>query len=156
MSLLHDTAEIIKGKGVKIEAWDTDPKSGKRIGFRATIDGQQFWISARKRIPSDGEVGVMLRLVKKAADQDTMLLIRLGNETFRRAYVLDPIAYLEYGERDTKDGSRRQRGERWINIPASWACRLSEYVDGDAAPQREPTEAERIEPDGGWFGTGGA
>lgn len=151
MSLLTDTAEIVKARGVRIERWVEDPKAGKRIGFRCTIEGTRFYVSARSRIPDDGEVGVMARLVMMASDQDAMLLIRCGNRGFREAMVLDPDAYLEHGKRSTKDSGRRKRGEQWINIPASWACRLSGYVDGDAEPQTEPTKAERIQSDGGWF-----
>lgn len=155
MSLLYDTAETLKANDVPIERWVTDPGSEKRIGFRATIDHQRFWVSARSRIPEDGDVGVMERLVRTAAnDTNALLYIRLGNAPFRRGYVLDPDAYLEYGERNTADGGRRQRGERWLNLPTSWACRLNDFVDGRNAPRTEPTEQEKKVPDGGWFQMG--
>lgn len=152
MALLDETADSLKARQIRIEAWDKDPRNGKRIAFRCEIEGSRFWVSALKRIPKNERIGVMDRLAKKAADQGGMILIRLGNRNFpREALVFHPDAYLEHGERYTADSSRKQAGERWINLPVAWGCSLQDFVDGDAEPRVQPTKREQIEPDGGWF-----
>ena len=151
-SLLNETAESLKAKGIRIESWDEDPRNGKNIGFRCGFEQTRWWVSALKQIPRNEKIGVMDRLATKAAKQEAMLLIRIGTRQWPgNSLVFHPDAYLDHGERYTADEGRKQRGERWINLPASWGCRLSGYVDGTDEPRVQPTEPEEKRPDGGWF-----
>lgn len=136
--LLHETAEQVKARGIHIEAWDRDPKTGKRIAFRATLDDETFWISARSSIPNDTDLGIMERLAKKAADQQKLILIRIGGESIRRGLVFEPEAFLQHGELETRSGERKQRGERWLNLDPEFGCRLSDYVEGRDQPHVNP------------------
>lgn len=138
MGLLQDTAGILKSRGIHIERWDRDPKTGKRIGFRATIDEHRFWISARKRIPKDEDLGVMERLAKKAADQNCLLFIRIGSRDFRKGLVFNPHAFLQHGELETREDARSRRGERWLNLDPDFACTLADFVEGRSQPLVKP------------------
>jgi len=132
--LLQATAETVKSRRIQIEAWDQDPKNGKRIAFRATIEGHRFWIAARKPIPKDMDLGVMGRLVRKAQGQDALLLIRIGGRPLRAGLVFDPDAFMEYGHLETRSTSRKRKGERWLNLGTEWACTLADFVEGRAEP----------------------
>lgn len=128
MSLIGDTAELFKAKGVPIERWYKDDNG--RYGFRVTVDGDTFYVAALSQVHKDGQISVMRRLVARAVDNDAMLLVRIRDERL----VFNPESFEQRGEERAITDERRKRGERWLHVPKDWGVDFRDYMDGKKAP----------------------
>lgn len=157
-TVLDHLYKLLSGKpGSRVTSQIEDKKTGKRIGFRATLqlnphERDQFVATGFSYLPDKPEtIGVMKKIARIGAAEDRQILVYFDDRKIDQALVFHPQAFIEYGQSEAKQEERKQRGERWLNLDRSWACSLREYADGSADPQVEPTKQEQIERDGGWF-----
>lgn len=127
-SLIGHTKELFKSRGVPIRRTYSDEQG--TYAFCVKLDGETFAVSARKS-GWNGQISVMERLVKRAADKNMTLILRVGDDLL----VFDPVAFVQHGDAQTRDAKRARRGERWLHVPLDWGCPLESYLSGHAEPQ---------------------
>lgn len=158
-SVLSELRQIIEGKprcGISSQI-DHKGSGGKRIGFRGVLqinpqERQRFVFTGFSYLPDEPEtIGVMLKLVKIALDQDRLILVYFQDQPFTRSMVFDPAAFERFGEAETKASERQQRGERWVNLPRQYSCSLRELADGDAEPRTDELPRGSPGSQQGWF-----
>jgi len=135
--LIDDTAEYWKSRGVSVRQWFKD--DGGRYGFRMRVtfhptdDPTDFFVTARSYMQTP--LGCMKKLVRRAGDEDGLLLVRAGDDAGEPAfYVFNPATILTHGRDNTADNKRASRGEQWVDFHPHWGVSLQDYVDGDSAP----------------------
>jgi len=158
-SVLSQLQQIIEGKP-RCGITDTvvhKSSGGKRIGFRGVLqlngqERQQFVFTGFSYTPEEPEsIGVMVKLVKMAMDQDRLILIYFADRKFHRSMVFDPAAFAQFGDQETKAEERQTRKERWVNLPRQYSCTLRELADGDGEPRTEELQRGSPGAEKGWF-----
>lgn len=129
MGLLTDTADWFKSRRTPIKRWFKDDEG--RYAFKVAPEGEPLYVSAVSQTHSSGEISAMRKLVERAKDRDTMLLIRVRDDFL----VFDPDAFTKRNREGTIRDDRRKRGERWLRVPKDWGVPFREYMDGTADPR---------------------
>jgi hypothetical protein len=149
--LINDTAEYWKAKDVRIREWLED--GGGRYGFTMKVHfggrthGQTFVVTARTSMRTP--LGVMTKLVKRAQDDDALLLVRAGDDGPEpRFYVFNPDTIMTHGEVITADDARKSRGEVWVDFHPKWGVRLKKYAFGRADPAAPDDDLPPLPEDG--------
>jgi len=157
-SVLDNVYRMVNGRrGCRITSTVNDRKTGRKIGFRATMqmdygDAVKAVITGFSYLPDPPEtIGVMEKIAKIGAGESRIIVVYFDDRQFHRSLVFDPQAFIDHGLSEAKQEERKARGERWLNLDRDWAVSLRDYADGDAEPRVEPTKKEQIERDGGWF-----
>lgn len=142
MADLHEAADWFKRRKTRIRAWYDDDQG--KYAFVVKVDGQQL-ICCAKDYLHDGDASFMAqKIVLRAIDNEALIMLFVKNKRL----VFDPNTIAQEGTEVTAEDSRKQRGERWIDVDAKLSCSFEDWVDGNAEP---PTPRSEDEPPREWW-----
>lgn len=144
-NLLNSAAEFFKSREQRIQKYIQDDRG--KYAFVSTVQGADGYksmviVAARKRFftrRGKSWTSFMEKLAQRAADADARLVLFTLQATTRQWLVFDPQAVLDYGKPPGDESQRKQEGEDWLDIPASWGVDLVDFVERRATPQTEPS-----------------
>jgi hypothetical protein len=147
-TVLSNLKRLVKNRpGCRIQGSVIDKTgTGKQIGYRAIIqvnaeERLKFVLTGFSYLPDEPEtIGVMKKIPRIGDGESRLILVYFDDRPLKEAMVFHPQAFLDHGEPEAKEEERQARGERWLNLPREYACRLRGYADGEATPRVEPPD----------------
>lgn len=109
---------------------------------RFTYRGETY-IGVAKERPVGGLASFMQQVVRRAADQDVLLVEFFGDSpTLADAYVFRPDTVLQEGS-ESRGASKKDVQTDWYELPLDHGVLLGDYVSGREVPPAPAREKER-------------